>query len=1141
MRTLNLSNNFNLSNWVFPLDSLSFSKYLDILDLQATNIIGSLPSEMFNSFPNLHTFIISHNQNVGILPESLGKSSVSILRLNNQSGSGFQGTINVISPMHNLSQAWLHNNSFTGRIPNMSDCTHVYDLQLHSNHLFGLIPPSLPALPSLSIVSLGDNWLQGPIPLFRKGVKATVEPNYICRSDVGPCDPQIMVFLEIFETFGPPAFFFNQDNACSIPQSLTTLHQLKNLDVSNNNLSGMIPNFASKVKLNITGNALRSKNMSRQGGGENATTAGDGQTGGSSKANLRHVMWIVGASVISVGFVILIVLIICKHKRYHILVKSRFFKKIKESTDHDVEVFMRSHNSSMPRRYSYAEVKSITHSFRDKLGQGGYGDVYKGILSDGRQVAVKVIKESKGNGQEFINEVASISRTSHMNIVSLLGFCYEVNKRELIYELMPKGSLDKFIYKREIPNTICDFDWNTLFQIAICIPRGLEYLHHGCTSRILHLDIKPQNILLDEDFCPKVSDFGLAKICQKNNSIVSIPGTIGTVGFIAPEVFSRAFGGVSYKSDVYSYGMLILEVIGGRKNFDTGGTSASEMFFPDWIYKDLEQGNNNLENCLEISKEENDMVRKITMVFPLDSLSFSKYLDILDLQATNIIGSLPSEMFNSFPNLHTFIISHNQIDGILPESLGKSSVSILRLNNQSGSGFQGTINVISPMHNLSQAWLHNNSFTGRIPNMSDCTHVYDLQLHSNHLFGLIPPSLPALPSLSIVSLGDNWLQGLIPLFRKGVKATVEPNYICRSDVGPCDPQIMVLVEIFETFGPPAFFFNQDNACSIPQSLTTLHQLKNLDVSNNNLSGMIPNFASKVKLNITGNALLSKNMSRQGGGENATTVGDGQTGGSSKANLRHVIWIVVKSWFFKKIKESIDHDVEVFMRSHNSSMPRRYSYAEVKSITHSFRDKLGQGGYGDVYKGILSYGRQVAVKVIKESKGNGQEFINEVASISRTSHMNIVSLLGFCYEVNKRALIYELMPKGSLDNFIYKREIPNAVCDFDWNTLFQIAIGIARGLEFLHHGCTSRILHLDIKPQNILLDEDFCPKISDFGLAKICQKNNSIVSIPGTIGTVGFIAPEVFSRAFDGVSYKSDVYSYGMLILEVISGRKNYDT
>ncbi|GAU38136.1 hypothetical protein TSUD_145130 [Trifolium subterraneum] len=229
----------------------------------------------------------------------------------------------------------------------------------------------------------------------------------------------------------------------------------------------------------------------------------------------------------------------------------------------------------------------MTNSFRDKLGQGGYGVVYKASLLDGRQVAVKIINESKGNGEEFINEVASISRTSHVNIVALLGFCYE-NKRALIYEFMPKGSLDNFICKSRLPDVTCNLDWKTMYQIAIGIARGLEYLHQGCISRILHLDIKPQNILLDEDFCPKISDFGLAKICQRKDSVVSMLGTRGTIGFIAPEVFSRTYGGVSHKSDVYSYGMLIIEMIEGRKNYDTVGSCTSEMFFPDWIYKDLE-------------------------------------------------------------------------------------------------------------------------------------------------------------------------------------------------------------------------------------------------------------------------------------------------------------------------------------------------------------------------------------------------------------------------------------------------------------------------------------------------------------------------------------------------------------------------
>jgi len=282
-------------------------------------------------------------------------------------------------------------------------------------------------------------------------------------------------------------------------------------------------------------------------------------------------------------------------------------------------------------------------------------------------VAVKVINESKGNGEEFINEVASISRTSHVNIVSLLGFCYE-NKRALIYEFMSKGSVDKFILKSGLPDAICSLDWNALYKIAIGIARGLEYLHQGCISRILHLDIKPQNILLDENFCPKISDFGLAKICQRNDSIVSLLGTRGTIGYIAPEVFSRTYGGVSHKSDVYSYGMLILEMIGGRKNYDTGSSCTSEMCFPDWIYKDLEQGNN-LVNGIANSEEENDMVRKITMVSlwciqtnPLDRPSMNRVIEMLQLPLESVPYPPKPFLYSpKIPSVQTSYVSSSNV------------------------------------------------------------------------------------------------------------------------------------------------------------------------------------------------------------------------------------------------------------------------------------------------------------------------------------------------------------------------------------------------------------------------------------------------------------------------------------------------
>ncbi|KAA3474575.1 LEAF RUST 10 DISEASE-RESISTANCE LOCUS RECEPTOR-LIKE PROTEIN KINASE-like 2.4 [Gossypium australe] len=321
--------------------------------------------------------------------------------------------------------------------------------------------------------------------------------------------------------------------------------------------------------------------------------------------------------------------------------------KGKKNDNARIEEFIAKFGSLAPNRYFYGDIKKMTNKFKDKLGKGGYGSVYKGKLPDGRLVAVKILSEFKDNGEEFMNEVASISRTSHVNIVTLLGFCFERSKRALVYEFMPNGSLDGFIYNKGLHSQSCQLEWKTLYNIAIGIARGLEYLHQGCNTRILHFDIKPHNILLDENFCPKISDFGLSKLCERKESIIANTGTRGTVGYIAPEVFCRNFGGVSHKSDVYSYGMMLLEMIGGRKNTDIEGSQTSETYFPSWINNHLDQPMNfNLNEV--IAKEEEEITKKLvtvslwcTQTNPIDRPSITKVLEMLQGNLQSLV--LPSQ------------------------------------------------------------------------------------------------------------------------------------------------------------------------------------------------------------------------------------------------------------------------------------------------------------------------------------------------------------------------------------------------------------------------------------------------------------------------------------------------------------------
>ncbi|MED6186722.1 hypothetical protein PIB30_069476 [Stylosanthes scabra] len=507
-------------------------------------------------------------------------------------------TIEFLSSMTQLALVDLERNSFEGPIPDLPNCTQLQYLMLGNNKLTGEVPPSFMNL-SMGQVSIENNLLQGPMPLFNTTItkNASVEGNGFCLDHAGPCHHTVTTLLQVAEAFGYPLLLartWRGNTPCkawsfitcdiqdkirtvnltklnltgtispafanltdlrelylsgnnlkgSIPESLTTLSQLNILDVSNNNLTGAVLRFSPGITLNTANN--------------NVVLTGNSPPKASPPhpSKTTHHYWIklgsAAGSVVGVLGIFGVIIFICK-RRFNLLEKIMLGRERKHG-DHYFENLIESYGSLSLKRYTYKEVKKMTNSFKEKLGEGGYGIVYKASLANSEQVAVKILKESKGTVKEFVDDVFIISRTSHVNIVLLLKFCYDKNKRALVYEFMHNDSLDKFTHRKDSSSTA---------QISIEIARGVEYLHRGCNTRILHLDIKPQNILLDEHFLPKIVDFGLAKICKKDQSIVSIIGTRGTPGNIALEVFSRAYGEVSHKSDVYSYGMLILEITGG--------------------------------------------------------------------------------------------------------------------------------------------------------------------------------------------------------------------------------------------------------------------------------------------------------------------------------------------------------------------------------------------------------------------------------------------------------------------------------------------------------------------------------------------------------------------------------------------------
>ncbi|KAL2556227.1 Protein kinase superfamily protein [Forsythia ovata] len=334
--------------------------------------------------------------------------------------------------------------------------------------------------------------------------------------------------------------------------------------------------------------------------------------------------------------------------------------KLKKESDMKIEQFLVGYKGLKPTRYLYADIKNITDNFSEKLGEGGYGTVYKGKLSNDVFVAIKVLNNSKGNGEEFINEVGTIGKIHHVNVVRLVGYCADGFRRALVYEFLPNDSLQKFISSEK---GRCLLGWERLHRIAVDIAKGIEYLHQGCEQRILHFDIKPNNVLLDDNYNPKISDFGLAKLCSKEQSIVSMTVARGTIGYIAPEVFSRNFGNVSYKSDVYSFGMLLLEMVGGLKKNDTGGQDKSQVYFPEWIYNKLDQGE---EIAIQIEKDGDDkIVRKLMIVglwciqwYPVERPSMKVVIQMLESEE---IPSMPSNPFTSTNGTNTAATTRGKI------------------------------------------------------------------------------------------------------------------------------------------------------------------------------------------------------------------------------------------------------------------------------------------------------------------------------------------------------------------------------------------------------------------------------------------------------------------------------------------------
>ncbi|XP_057494037.1 protein NSP-INTERACTING KINASE 3-like [Actinidia eriantha] len=436
-----------------------------------------------------------------------------------------------IGNLSNLQSVLLQNNAISGPIPAaIGRLEKLHTLDLSSNKFSGEMPVSLGELKNLNYLRLNNNSLAGPIP-----------------------------------------------------ESLSKIEGLTLVDLSFNNLSSPVPKISART-FKITGNPLicgHSLDNNCSAVFPEPLAFPPAQTESGTK---NHRMAVAFGASFGAAFLIIVVIGSLVWWRYRH--NQQIFFDVNDQYDPEVRL-------GHLKRFAFKELRAATDHFNSKniLGKGGFGIVYKGCLNDGSTVAVKRLKDYNAVGGEiqFQTEVEMISLAVHRNLLRLWGFCTTENERILVYPYMPNGSvasrLRDHIHGRPV------LDWSRRKSIALGTARGLLYLHEQCDPKIIHRDVKAANILLDEDFEAVVGDFGLAKLLDHRDSHVTT-AVRGTVGHIAPEYLST--GQSSEKTDVFGFGILLLELITGQKALDFGRAANQKGVMLDWVKKLHQEGKLNL-------------------------------------------------------------------------------------------------------------------------------------------------------------------------------------------------------------------------------------------------------------------------------------------------------------------------------------------------------------------------------------------------------------------------------------------------------------------------------------------------------------------------------------------------------------------
>ncbi|KAK4278275.1 hypothetical protein QN277_016141 [Acacia crassicarpa] len=560
-------------------------------------------------------------------------------------------------------------------------------------------------------------------------------------------------------------------------------------------------------------------------------------------------------------------------------------------------------------------------------------------------------------------------------------------------------------------------------------------------------------------------------------------------------------------------------------------------------------------------------------VLPKSIGNFSSQLQILNMGVSHIFGSIPNEI-GQLGSLYYLRLGSNFLQGTIPHSVGKLE-NLVMLSLEENQLYGRIPDIFENLTKLIELRLYDNNFEGTIPvSLKNCKGMQFLYIYQNNLSGNIPNlTFGQLESLIYLDMHSNSLIGSIPSAIGNMKHLVALDMSENKFSGDIPMEFGECVQLTDLWMGQNFLQG-----SIPSSFNSLKSLINLDLSYNNLSGTIP---QELKdLPILGNLNLSHNhfygeVPKGGVFDNITAISltgnEYLCGGipqlklpicqsKSKKQFKVIILIIVTSValacfaiFIIICKRRKQKKLSYSPSSpHNTHL--RVSYKELQDATNGFSSSnlVGVGSFGSVYKGIIQqFEGPIAIKVLNlQAHGATKSFITECKTLSKVRHRNLLQILTSCSSVDYngndfKALVFEFMPNGSLENWLSKNELgePRDLY-MNFRQRLDAAIDVAYALDYLHHDFEETIVHCDIKPSNILLDDGMVAHLGDFGLARLLHEvtsysNEGQTTASAIKGTIGYIPPEYGESG--QVTTQGDIYSYGVLLLVMLTGKKPTDS